>query len=139
MWTKYRPNTFKMTNNLFFSLIFIFICKFVLFLPFGFNVIWIIRLDLDIVWTNRVVKKNRGIWTSRCQDFFSQMYLDKLTFGHPDVRTNWCSKCAKCFHLLFRKVLFSQRPFFTIYTKKFKQILIIETRTDIVTYLWIKI
>ena len=33
-------------------------------------------------------------------------------FGHPDVRTNWSSNCAKCFHLLFRKVFLSQRPFF---------------------------
>ena len=64
------------------------------FSPFGFKVVWNIRLDLDIFWTSRVVRtkrvkylwvirRNRGIWTNWCLD--SQM-LGQADFQNAQNR-----------------------------------------------------
>ena len=78
---KISHKTFEMTNSLlFFSLISIFISKCFLLSPFGYSR-WFELLGWIL------------ILFGQTELFRKQENLDKLMFGHPDVRTNWCSKC----------------------------------------------
>ena len=99
---KISPKTFEMTNSLLFSsLISIFICKcFFLLSPFGYSR-WFELLGWIL------------ILFGQTELFRKQENLDKLMFGHPDVRTKWCSKC-KMFSFVFQKSFFFSATFFTI-------------------------